>query len=944
MENPPIPTPKPKNNKNVNQNKKHTLFELFGVNKEDFKKKETSEKSIKFIPNTEKEEETEENFLKINTKNQFEIYDSEESYKKLDEMIKYANELIKEKSSTENIVHIFLDKLFPKCQSSAFLISKLISRRFIKTKKINIKEIEKNIQFFYDKRITLRYSKKLLLDKETINNIGYILCYTYSKFDDLKIFNKIDLDIYIKADKKRDVINDYFAFCNEIGKSPLDFNLFNYLERNSNRYHIPGEFLFLINVLDFINILDINMDIKLDINNKEDHDDDFYLFIITYLNINILANSTQRIKVNFNNIQLQKDLYLYFTEELESFYKSKKKFFKKNIEISEDEKYKRVWDFEKDYIISNKNIKKYEENANEEKDKDEIHLFNLLNKKKEPENIQKSDYKMKNGTFSYRDNIRASLSLRPQTTMFSDFENIFNLDINRNFSMAEKVDRNKILTKYDEIVDKNKNILELIFIVMLGIIRLNKLNTLDLIMSDCYYKEFINSFGLYYSSSSKLPTCINSFHLLNAFMKHLKNIQVLNIEFNSLDYITFYKFLSILQNNIGINSLQISFFPSLVVYTPQFLYKIYQQNSEKNDIDCNNNTPGYFILNDFLGFFIENLEALFELIRRKIDKLIILSFIFDIPEIISIKQRYLNVILKFILNILFLIDNKNSKIQKLVIISPKTIIDSHSILYIENMINSINIEKKNKKIKELSLQLQFYHINNITNLISTNLTNIKIGELDIDTLRGLTKYLSSFTFFKKSSLTSLTIGILNHITLFTKEIEFLLNELLSIKIKTLKEINIYSNLSIKEQNNFFKLFENNWISSCVLTLNKKSQLSWKQKEIDEKINQIVGEKAKKENKINKDKKIHYLLHNELEEEILNYNEKAQRIKIKYSKTNCEVAWYLKYILIFNYAKKKQYKFNYYDLKKIIYDILKYLHFTKTAIIKDEIKNNSNDND
>ena len=210
MEKQQIPTPKPKNNKNVNQNKKYNLFELFGVNKEDYKKKETSEKSIRFIPNIEKEEETEENFLKINTKNQFEIYDSEESYKKLDEMIKYANELIKEKSSTENIVYIFLDKLFPKCQSSAFLISKLISRRFIKMKKINIKEIEKYIQFFYDKRITLRYSKKLLLDKETINNIGYILCYTYSKFDDLKIFNKLDLDIYIKADKKRDVINDYF--------------------------------------------------------------------------------------------------------------------------------------------------------------------------------------------------------------------------------------------------------------------------------------------------------------------------------------------------------------------------------------------------------------------------------------------------------------------------------------------------------------------------------------------------------------------------------------------------------------------------------------------------------------------------------------------------------------------------------------------------------------
>jgi hypothetical protein len=943
MENPPTPIPKPINSNNPKKKAENSLFDLFNVKKEDLKKME----SIRFIK--EEEEEVEENYLKINTKNQFEIYDSEESYKKLNEMINYANELIKEKSTTENIANIFLDKLFPKCQHSIFLICKLISKRFIKSKKINSKEIEKKIQFFFDRRITLRYSKKLLLDKETINNIGYILCYSYSKFDDFKIYNKIDLNKCIKTDKKRDVINDFYACCNETGKSPLDFNLFNYIDNNSNKYFLPAELLFLINILDFINFLEIDMDIKIDNNNKEEHDDDFYLFIMTYLNICHLVNSTDHIKVNFNNIQLQKDLYMYFTEELESLYKTNKKYYKKNKEIPDIQKYKRSWDFEKDYIIPNTNklsSNKGEENLLNDDNNDDIDILDLFNEKKKIENLRKSDMKMRNELSFMKlniQNIRTSLPVRAQTTFFPDLDNLINFEsISKNFTFIERNDKKKPLSKYDVIVDKNKNILELIFIVILGVIHLNKLETLDLIMNDCYYKEFINSFGQNYSSSSTFQTSINSFHILNSFMKKLTNIHILNIEFNSLDYITFYKFLSILKSNTEINSLQISFFPSLIAYTPQYLLKIYQQNSDKNDIDFSIHTPGDFILNDFLGFFMENLEVLFELIRRKSDKLIILSFNFDIPEIISNKQRYLNVILKFILNILFLIDNKNSKIQKLVIISPKTMIDSHSILGIENMINSINIEKKNKKMKELSMQLQFYNIKNISNLLSTNLINIKIGEVDIVTLRGLTKYLCSFKFFTKSSLKSLTIGILNHITNFSKEIEYLLNELFGIKIKTLKEINIYSNIIIKDKKNFYKIFENNWISSCLLTLNEKSQLSWKQKEIEEKIDQIVARDNKKDNKKNKEKnkekKVYYLIHHEIEEEVLHHDEKVQRTKKKYTKTNCEVAWILRYFLIFKFAKKNQYKINYYEQKNIIFNILKFLYFTKTAKIEYTIKN------
>jgi hypothetical protein len=401
----------------------------------------------------------------------------------------------------------------------------------------------------------------------------------------------------------------------------------------------------------------------------------------------------------------------------------------------------------------------------------------------------------------------------------------------------------------------------------------------------------------------------------------MNKIESLNIEFNSLDYLTFTKFLSFMSKNQNIKSLKISFFSSLITYSPQFIYKLYHQNDENNEINnfnYNNDTPISFILNELLPYFIDNIQAIFELIRSKKHLLQILNLIFDIPEIIAVKQSYLNGILKLILNILLLIDNKNSVITQLAILSPKTIIDSRSMPNVEDIIDCINVEKNNKTIKELTMQMQLYQINNIKNFISSNLIKLKIGEVDIITLKQLTKFLCSFAFLKKSSLKLLSIGILNHIIHFSKEVEYLLNEIFSIKIKTLKEINVCCNIIIDDKNSYYKILENNWISSCVLTLNEKSKFLW-------------------QNENNQNKKILYLLHHELEDEILIRNEIVTRDKKKYTKTNCEVVWYLKYILIERFAKKRKIKISYYEMKNIIFNIMKFLYFTKTAKIKNEVE-------
>ena len=851
------------------------------------------------------------NYFKINTKNQFETYNIEESSKKLSEIINYVDELIdEEQSSTDSVWKKILDKLFPKCKREGFLISKLITKLF--SKKMTRAIVESKLNFFFQNRVEIKYNKKLILNRENINNIGYILCYSYSKFDSFKIISNDILKKFIYISKKINVITDFYKDCNDKRKSPLDAKIFDFLENNTNKYFLPGIFFFLINCFESINIIEIDMDLDM---NKPRSTDDFYLFIITLLNIHHLVADADNFKVNFINRKLQKDIYSFFTEELNSIYENKNRYLKKNKKILEKEAYKKRWDFENDYIIMRK--KKKEEKADESNSDDDNDYGN-----------KDEDYNDRKNAMSISSNFYMKNNMLTITEMEADdFVQInknvtLNKNVNINIDTKEKKSNAKSDNdKYDEIVDKNRKILELFCIVILGILRVKKFKNFDLIINDCYYKEYLNSFGRSYENK-KLPSSINNFHILNFFIKKMKDLHDFNIEFNSLDYLTFYKLLSLLQKNKNLISFQISFFSSLITYTPQYLYKLYIQNSDKKEISSSKMySPESSLLNELLPYFFENLEVLFELIRTKINNFQILSLNFDIPEIIAKNQRYLMVILKFILNILFLVDNPNSLIKKLVILSPKTILDSRYMLCIENIIDSINIDINNKHINELSLQFQFYQIKGINNFVSHNLTNLKLGDMDIFTLRQLTLFLSSYKFFICSNLRTLTIGLLFSIIHFNKEIEFLFNEIFSIKIKTLLEITVYSNILIKEQNNFNKILENNWIYSCNLFLNDKSEIFWKQN--------ILNKKDKKV----EDKKILYLLHQELEEEKLTRNEVVLRNKRKMTKTDCIVAFYLRYLLIFKYSKEKKIKLNYYEQKSIIFNILKYLYFTKTAKIE-----------
>jgi len=901
-----------------------------------------------------------ENYIKINTKNQFEIYEPDDSNQLLEDILNYDKELVDEDTIKEMSFN-FIDKLFPNCKRKTFKISKVISNKMMK--KITKKLIDEKIDFFYQNRTEFQYSKKLILTREYISNIGYILCYSYSKFEDFNIKGKTILEklITLSLSKNINVLNDFYSYCNSKGKNPQDMNILQYLDKMEiKQYALPGVFLFLMCCFDYINILELDMNV---INNfKKKTNDDFYLFLITIFNIENLATKATRFNLNLNNEKLQNDIFKFFDKELASAYRNQNSDLKKNKNISQKDFYKKRWDFETDYIF-NKQIKssKKEDDNNTStitnnsdnnitgfKDKSikfEEYSFVYIDKDREIEDSKFNESKDRTYSVKINKSTKSDSYSRSQTLETDSLIELLDTqNYMRKLSSAENLEH-IIKDEYDMMVENNKNILELLSIVIFNILRLKnlkELRNLDLVMNDCYYKEFITAFGNIASSPKKSIT--NNFHILDFFKKMKNDLKRFNIEFNCLDYLTFYKILSIIDKNKDLKSLQISFFSSLIIYSPQYIYKIYQQNFDKKEIEKGFDSLESYLFKQFLQYFNENFVVLFELIRTKMPNLEKLSFVFDIPDIISKRQKYLIIILKFILNILFLIDSQKSKIRKLIILSPKTVLEPNSF-YIEEILDCINLAEKNIALKELSIQLQFYRISNIKNLISYRLAYLKLGDLDIFTLKGLTKHLCSYNFYNNSSLIILSIGLLNNITKFTKEIEYLLNELFSIKIKKLKKLSIYSNILIENEDNYYKIFKNNWIPCCCLIVNEKS--FEKNKEKDNNIGLEANISNNNSNKTivnvkNKEKKIYYLLHHELEEEILNTNEKNLR-KIKQLSTNeCDIAWYLKYLLIFRYSKKdKNGKNNidYYAQKNIIFNILKYLYFTKSAKIITKLEDN-----
>jgi hypothetical protein len=303
----------------------------------------------------------------------------------------------------------------------------------------------------------------------------------------------------------------------------------------------------------------------------------------------------------------------------------------------------------------------------------------------------------------------------------------------------------------------------------------------------------------------------------------------------------------------------------------------------------------------------------------------VLGLNFDLPTILINNENYKRPIFKLILNILFLIENNecknNNKIKKLTLLSPYTIFDNRSENNIDELFKDIHIYKKCNVLKELNLQFQFYDIKYIKNLISTNLVVLSIGDLDIISFDKLVNYLTSYNFSINSALERLNIKLLNKITSFNTEIKVILRKLFNIKIKTLLELGLFTNLIINNKANYsylIKILKYNWIQTYTIILNDES-------------NKIIHIN----NNLKKD--LSFLVPSTLENIVFKetfLKEKKREKNNQKKDQNDEIFWILKYLFICRYSNNK---LSFFEVQNLSFTILQFLYLTSEVKLLHKIE-------
>ena len=848
------------------------------------------------------------------------------------------DQLIPKKEFINEIIKIFLEKYYPKYEGNTSKINSIISSQIKSRQKLNKEKMEVYINYFYNAKENFKTSKILVLNKRIFRNIGIMLCYIYHKLKDYKIdTNGIKDYINTIISKKINILSDYFLYCNNCGTDPMLLKKSYEWKKliKIYNYQVPPELIFLVNI--FQNILKLEIDIEFGQDNLTQ--EDFQLYTMTLLNIEYVFPNLENISLNLVHKNLQefinKQSIHKMTKLLLNTEYTKKNYIKDNIS-----KYSIKWDFEAEFDLAyyNKiktNSKKNRKHFPNEKysniiyfDEKEIHTtiksittFQKNRKIIPPKNIADKNKKINDTDFVDLEYDEFDNDASTSTTNSST--DIYRVKAKQNINET-KEEKNK---QFFALVDKNKMIYDFILITFCCVSWNQIIRKLNIISNTFYTKGLIDNMRHFYDLDNQ-----KKFHIFDILYNKQHGLNSLNIEFNSLDIFTFNKLLEIIYMNMTWSSINISFFSSDVSYLFSPLFQIYtEQLKSTKEIDefiikkGKNFTIEELekkIINDISGYFLDNLANLFEIIRNK-KEIKELGFNFDIPSNIITSNNYKISIFKFLLNILMLVDNKESEhktnIKKLTLLAPKIVFDARKENSIDNFFENISLYKTSKTLMNLNIQFQFYRISNLKNLISRNLITLSLGDLDLYTFDNLLQYLTSYDFSINTNLSHLNIKLLRMITNFNIQMKLMLQRLFSINLKNLLELKLSTNLIIDKKANylfFLKLLHNNWIHSYVITLNKKSRLT-------------VGFFN-----LFKNNKIFFLVSETIQNIVFQDTFSLMR---KHNFFSTEIFWILKRYLL---KKQKEDDINVgkFGMQCIIFNILKYLFLTSNVKLEHQYYN------
>ena len=887
------------------------LINLFNkIRKENITDKKQNPNNNPLIENTENNQikagqsKVKEIFLKIDKRNNFsEINKAEIS--KIQSLIgnyKQNEELI------NSNINIIMNKLLEKNSNSSFsndtfMTSQNLCKLICKNNRIGKDNIDNVINYLM-KRNKNKNITTLLLNKKNCEIIGSVLTYSFSRLQQYKIKDMNKLKELSKKilDDGVDVQKDFAKYCRE-NKNFDNKKITTYWKSQRNKYICLPELIFLINIYSQVSMIEIDFNIFDENLNRDETQTQ--LIELTILNIHWLFNSLRSFKINLINEKFQELLYNYYNKKMNKMNYSYDESIKKNISINEDYIFKKKWNFENFFKVEeNRNISNLQQYYNNNSSK------TVFMKK----SINLEDMMKTRSTF-VPDNSRNTISTLGVNNIF---EKDFNININKSINNDNKKKENM---KY--IINEFHSPLELILITFYSLSIAENCKNLEIVMNDSYTWEFLDFFKNFVGFEV-IDENIREFNILDILIYNkINTMNKLNIEINSLDYTTFENLLNIIYNNESLSVINVSLFSSDVTYTPHFLCKIFKLESLDDIItkleefsEENENTITDFedkILNILSTYFTNNLSVFFDIIKN-LNNLTEICLNIEIPFSIMNKTYYINPLLKFILNILFY-SLKDSKIQKLCLLSPNIMLDNRKIPNINNLLAQINAED-NLLLKNLSLHFQFYQIPNITNFISTRIQILNIGDLDIYTLKIFCDKICNPIFNINSLLQQLSIGILNSIINFSIELKLLLRKLFNIKIKNLLALSLYSNIIIDNEIDYdylLQILNNNWISEYNIILNYQSEFM---------MASFSDDTAN----------IKFFVPHNLEKKLLDpddimaLNDNPIALEVDNNKDYYDDAyWYLKYLFENVYVDKiKSEKRN----KNMIMGILKYLYFLK----------------
>ena len=752
-------------------------------------------------------------YISLDSKNYFRKSDPKESEElikkfkikyqkiKLSQKLKELSELIREK---------IYEILFPNTKKTFFSICLESSKFLDKYDCLNKIRIEKNLNFFFSNQ--KKYDDEtIFFDNIFINNCGPILGHVYNRLSKFKIKSENSFVNAINTiiNKKVNVKNDFDSYF--IGKNVKFENLekIKYFRKIKKKFIIQPEIIYLINLFHPVKKIIIDINIK----EKEYSLQFFHFFVLCIFTIPYIMKDINSIKFTAFNEALLKD----------------------RIEVNEEKlNHDKIFSYKKNKtpkIISKK------EKINTDENESFLSNYKLIEvKNKIPKNWYTFERKTAN-QMSYG-NLQDLIEKPIQS-------NNTNLNIIKNKSSQINVERKFIQNWFmfqEEASTSLDNtavvckILEMIIIIFLSFDKFEKIESFELILVDSLYSELSNYF------KNRFKTKVDNFHILNVVYNKLIGVGKLYLEINSFDLITFNELLNIIYNSKA-STLQLSLFTKEIMYSSSYLYKIYRQTikrklikeeiydkSKKRKIKIN---EIYF--KSIYHHFVKNLNSLFEILKNK--KLSKFDIILNVPPQILNDDKYIIVIIKFIINIfiLFFYD-ENSLMYELSVISPSLIINGAKYLFMDEFLQNNNI--KNDNLLILDIRLKFYNIRSLHKFIPQKLKILNIGDFDAFSFRYFVDNITKYNFVKNTSLQQLSIKLNNNILILDEEIRLILAKLFNINIPNLL-LYLYTNIKIDyyEYHEILKLLQYNWIYNYYLSFNNESKPIIKQNY--GKVNQLI---------------------------------------------------------------------------------------------------------